>query len=750
MTSLESSPVSYSLRRQYFHPLPPPDHNTDNGAGVSPNQSSVFIDNASDFGDIKGKGKKRYTAPLESMESSSVGSRVQSRIFDQSKSIPAAGNNQLSSAKKEPRHRIRKTLSLEWSPENNALTTSVPPLRFKPKRSAALISDPSSRSQRMANDIRSTSASEQSSQRVKGPRPVPNFEGVQNQKRRSKASNNAGVANVSPEGRSLESQSEVAEQDDSNLVLVKTTSTVPKEQAQQATEQQSSATTERPSSVLVELSSHNAGNTEQLMQDVQQFVADTTPQKTHVTYPSAPILIPVPKSHLSRHRPVDYSSSSHAADGAGTLPEVPSSPVTSTSTGNKRLSNSTSRGTARRIIYSADLEQGLPEGRIARESNFEIVPSNRVSVSSRTNSSATGSKYCSRPSRFPEGVDFQDFSTATIVVQSNKRGIGRIRSSEGAQQPDKDKIATAVNTERKGRSPLPKPVDLDGMSDSDEELGAARYKAEVLKRAAEDAANAANLAAAKASAAAAAVVEAKAARLRLKNERALKIPIQAQRVEYVHHSRAVLAKEVRILPSRMHSWSMVMDHISLSTSEDQNVGSTVDEGIPADKEKESAMVAHPDSDSNVDDQKSTSELPLALQSPKALLPSSTAAISRPVRRSKCLSSIDSSRHLSETKATSAARSYQVLINGMTPEELISSIRFENDHEGTAGYYGPREYARDEENRRLQESRDAARTAPAESGSRLMPILRRVQSLAEIFYGVRKTSADEDQGTSGRT
>lgn len=42
----------------------------------------------------------------------------------------------------------------------------------------------------------------------------------------------------------------------------------------------------------------------------------------------------------------------------------------------------------------------------------------------------------------------------------------------------------------------------------------------------------------------------------------------------------------------------------------------------------------------------------------------------------------------------------VLINGLTCEELIHSIRFESDREGSPGYYGPAEYQRDE-TRRLQ-------------------------------------------------
>ncbi|KAF9928337.1 hypothetical protein BGZ67_007061, partial [Mortierella alpina] len=650
---LGGSLASNGLRRQYFHPLPPPDHSSDNGAGVSPNQSSVLIGNASDNGDIKGKGKKRYTAPSESAEGSTLVSRVQSRIFgignpyvvfhsmaqttpnsktpaitlgsgsgsgsgstryesqpipsdgvrhqgddrtarievimpsepelskspassseddvdemssgttassanvrlrestslqhdnselamhsDQSMSISAAENSQQSSANNDFRPRVTKTLSLEWCPVHKTFSTPVPPLRFGPKRSTALVNESSSRPQRLANDTRSMPASEHSSQRVKGPRPIPNFEQLQNHKRRSRVLGDAGSTKMSSEGSRPISQSETTEQDDSNLVLIKRTSTVPQPNhlqhlnvpkgQVQASEQKPCSTYDRPSSAVVEMSSHNAGNAEQLTQDVQQqFVTDTTPQKTHVPYPPAPIPILVHKACPARHTSTDGSNRAHGIFGASTLPEAPSSPTISTSPSTKRLSNTTSRGTARRIIYSADLEQGLPEGRIARVSTFEVVPSNRVSISSRTSGSVTASRHYTQPSQFAEGVDIQDFSTATIVVQSNKRGFGRVRSSEAAQRPNNNVTTAAINVEREGMSPLPDPVDLHDMSDSDEEVDAARYKAEVLKRAAVEAAIAANVAAAKASAAAAEVAEARAARRRLRNERALKVPVQA-------------------------------------------------------------------------------------------------------------------------------------------------------------------------------------------------------------------------------
>ncbi|KAF9574165.1 hypothetical protein EC968_007260 [Mortierella alpina] len=641
------SPVNYSPLRQDFHLLPPSGHNFDNGTGVSPHQNSVRFGSAGDRSDIKGKGKKRCTAPSTEMGSSTLGSRVQSRIFgngnpymafhslahptshsvtpanapysgsgsnfreherlpipaegvrhqvddriaimplesglskpqasgftddvekisstitpsanarpgelpsvqndnpdftmhsQQTITISATANSRLAAVDNEIRPRSRKTLSLEWCPTHKTLTTSVPPLRFEPKRSVAPINDSSSYPKRLAHGTRSTSASDHSSQRVKGPGPIPNFKELQNQKQQLRAIDTAGLTTVSLNHTSIRSQPETTDQEDSNLILIKRTSTVPypthlqhrsvpKRQVE-ANEQSSPSAPDWPSTVLAESSRHDAQNAEELKKDVQQSVADTNTQKTNAPYSSAPIPIPIAKDSISRHPPVNHGIKLHTMIGAGAPPEAPSSTITSSSAGtsNKRLSNTTSRGTARRIIYSADLEQGLPEGRIVRESNFEIVPSNRISISSRTNSSAMASRCYTRPSQFAEGVDIQGFSTATIVVQSNKRGIGRVRSSDAAQRPNNATMAAVSDSEQEGVSPLLEPVDLHGMSDSDEELDAARYKAEVLKRAAEEAASAANAAAAKASVAAAEVAEAKAARRRLRDERALKAPIQA-------------------------------------------------------------------------------------------------------------------------------------------------------------------------------------------------------------------------------
>ncbi|KAG0203236.1 hypothetical protein BGX28_004418 [Mortierella sp. GBA30] len=43
-----------------------------------------------------------------------------------------------------------------------------------------------------------------------------------------------------------------------------------------------------------------------------------------------------------------------------------------------------------------------------------------------------------------------------------------------------------------------------------------------------------------------------------------------------------------------------------------------------------------------------------------------------------------------------------MIDGLTPEELFESICFENDHEGTPGFFGPAEFAREQKKRKEDE------------------------------------------------
>lgn len=57
--------------------------------------------------------------------------------------------------------------------------------------------------------------------------------------------------------------------------------------------------------------------------------------------------------------------------------------------------------------------------------------------------------------------------------------------------------------------------------------------------------------------------------------------------------------------------------------------------------------------------------------------------------------------IAESSTDAQACRPPVLINGLTAEELINSVRFESDREGSPGFYGPREFERDQERRRKE-------------------------------------------------
>lgn len=100
------------------------------------------------------------------------------------------------------------------------------------------------------------------------------------------------------------------------------------------------------------------------------------------------------------------------------------------------------------------------------------------------------------------------------------------------------------------------------------------------------------------------------------------------------------------------------------------------------------------------------------------------------------------RNLNSTLPTRAS---MLVVNGMTPEELIKSICFEFDQEGSPGYYGPQEYERDQERRRRKAAMEkqrqkqravSANTEPAEPRkSPLSPLTLLARSLsARILFG----------------
>lgn len=100
------------------------------------------------------------------------------------------------------------------------------------------------------------------------------------------------------------------------------------------------------------------------------------------------------------------------------------SPISTVSSeqGTRRFSSATSRGTARRIIYSAELEQGIPKGHIRRESNYEVVGYGQHGSPASPKSSVLASL----PSASQEGYFSTGHEEPTIVVRPGKGASAQV------------------------------------------------------------------------------------------------------------------------------------------------------------------------------------------------------------------------------------------------------------------------------------------------------------------------------------
>ncbi|KAG0259157.1 hypothetical protein BG011_002817 [Mortierella polycephala] len=151
-----------------------------------------------------------------------------------------------------------------------------------------------------------------------------------------------------------------------------------------------------------------------------------SPSPNSPTIPPPKMALKPPPAMIFASSPVSVpkkKTSSPAVCAAASSSATSASSKT-TNTDPKRHSNATSRGSARRIIYSADVEQGLPEGHIAREGKFEIVPSNRLSNSS---SRVTGNRSSQLRGRGVTAVldTGTDYEESTVVVRTDRKGKSR-------------------------------------------------------------------------------------------------------------------------------------------------------------------------------------------------------------------------------------------------------------------------------------------------------------------------------------
>ncbi|KAG0040586.1 hypothetical protein BGZ82_001041 [Podila clonocystis] len=153
-----------------------------------------------------------------------------------------------------------------------------------------------------------------------------------------------------------------------------------------------------------------------------------------------------------------------ASPGSNLL--LSTSPISTVSSeqGTKRFSSATSRGTARRIIYSAELEQALPQGHIARESNYEVV-GYRGLDGRLSPASPRSSVVMSSPSFVSQLVVSHGLSTkhvdvespATIVVRPGKGASAQISIRANAS-------SSAAGMKGKGRKHGPHGSNADSSS----------------------------------------------------------------------------------------------------------------------------------------------------------------------------------------------------------------------------------------------------------------------------------------------
>ncbi|KAG0380042.1 hypothetical protein BGX24_010456 [Mortierella sp. AD032] len=142
---------------------------------------------------------------------------------------------------------------------------------------------------------------------------------------------------------------------------------------------------------------------------------------------AVPMVPQEPMLTAPQSQPLSIESKGRSSPAVVSISASPPIRAPTTTPEAKRLSN-TSRGSARRIIYSADLAQGLPKGHIAREGNYEIVPTKRLSSSSaRTHNTSTKSRGCTTHVETTaddlDGVPGGPAPTAaTLIIRPDHRG----------------------------------------------------------------------------------------------------------------------------------------------------------------------------------------------------------------------------------------------------------------------------------------------------------------------------------------
>ncbi|KAF9295506.1 hypothetical protein BGZ88_001968 [Linnemannia elongata] len=408
-----------------------------------------------------------------------------------------------------------------------------------------------------------------------------------------------------------------------------------------------------------------------------------------------PTILQEPTSATPQPRPLSIQPKGDPSVPVLSITDSPPSRTTSNTEESKRLSNSTtrgtSRGTARRIKYSADFVNGLPKGHIARECNSEIVPTKRLSANSaKTNNTSARSYTTTHVMTTADNMDGVPGgpapTAATLLIRPESRG-------KSPRIINKQAFGNTF-----GRSSGISSINSGGSGES-EEHGSEQF------------------------------MDVRTHNTRTMDTKRFVVVTSKERVqgrdanpergmsEVLDHLSDVALTGPRagqhvfadpedtmsswLQPARMRSLDVVLNSIDWLPLEDMD-NSPLGSNTPihpilslyklerTEQSPSTPPVASPaDEDEGGEGDEAA---PCSLDDNWISNSAITESTDNPTLALALIA-----EHSTDVQAYRSP----VLINGLTAEELINSIRFESDREGSPGFYGPKEFERDQERRRKE-------------------------------------------------
>ncbi|KAF9331770.1 hypothetical protein BG006_005394 [Podila minutissima] len=345
------------------------------------------------------------------------------------------------------------------------------------------------------------------------------------------------------------------------------------------------------------------------------------------------------------------------------------SPISTVSSeqGTRRFSSATSRGTARRIIYSAELEHGLPKGHIARESNYEVVGEAIVQM--------TSSIFAERIRSRIHAFLFQDSPRRMNHRKRLPSAHHYHQGHEGVESVQVSEIETSIESRQEPEIENSMcEVSSDAFTEEEEEEEEEENEEEGSIRS-----------------------RRMSAPPRLGLLSSSPSPSFRAQCEFLQpvRPRSLYSVLRRISPSRYVQEALDMSFMTdaplhtrcISSYNTALVGGMFPMEMEQNEEEEQ-------------EQEEETEEPASGPCPDP------SHMERPLHEENDENTENCGSSLAQDPSSSS-QVRPVLINGLTCEELLHSIRFESDREGSPGYYGPAEYQRDEEVRWQREEEGRA-------------------------------------------